>query len=280
MQMDCETIRDQLDARALGALDAGESLATDAHLAGCAACTLLANEALATAAAIAMAVPLVSADPALKARVMASAAVMSDLPARRSAVTSQWWFAGAAAAIVFGLGALAWGGYLQTQVSGLHDREARVGADATAQSNQFATMHTELVQASAKNVSLSDSQDAVLEIVSQADLKRLPMNGTSAAPSATGRYIWSRTGNLGALVTNNMPPLADGSSYCMWIVYERAWIPGGLFGVDDRGSGRLIVHEVSDGQDHGAFKGFAVTVEPSSSAPLHTGASVLESGLQ
>src|ERR1700682_4494982 len=119
---------------------------------------------------------------------MASAAVLSDRPAQRSILTSRWWFAGAAAAIVFGLGALAWGGYLQTQVSGLHDREARVGADATAQSNQFATMRTELVQASARNVSLGDSEDAVLDIVSQADMKRLPMNGTSAAPAATGRY--------------------------------------------------------------------------------------------
>lgn len=278
MQMDCETVREQLDAWSLGALDAGASRATDEHLAGCPACTALADEARDTAGSLAMAVPLVTANPALKARVMASAAVMSDLPARRAMRTSRWWSAAAAAAIVFGLGAVAWGGYLQTQVSDLHGREASIGAGATAQSSQFATMRTELTQASAKNVSLGDAQDAVLDIVTQADLKRMPMNGTSAAPTANGRYVWSRTGNLGALIVNNLPALAAGSSYCMWIVYEGAWISGGLFDVDDRGFGRLIVHEVSDGQDHGALKGFAVTVEPSSRAPSHTGVSVLESG--
>ena len=279
MQMDCDTVREQLDAWALGALDAGESRAADEHVAGCPACGVLADEAREAAASIAMAVPLVTANPALKARVMASAAVMSDLPARRSMRASRWWYAGAAAAIFFGLGALAWGGYLQTQVSGLHDREVSIGADATAQSSQFATMRTELVQASARNVSLGDGQDAVLDIVSQSDVKRLAMTGTSAAPAANGRYIWTRSGNLGALVANNLPPLPAGTSYCMWIIYERAWIWGGVFDVDARGSGRLIVHE-GDGQDRGAFKGFAVTVEPSSGATSHTGVSVLASAPQ
>ncbi len=277
MQMDCEAARELLDAWALGALDAEEAPSVDEHLAGCLACSALAGSARDTAASIAMAVPLLAASPELKARVMATAAVMSAPPARRFVRTSPWWVAAAAAAVVVGLGALAWGAYLQTRVNDLHVREAHMGADATALSSQFATMRTELVQTSAKNVSLSDEQDAVLDIVSQTDLERLPMSGTSAAPAASGRYIWSRAGNLGALVASDLPPLAAGRSYCMWIIYERAWISGGLFGVDERGSGRLIVRELSDGQDHGAFKGFAVTVEPSTGALSHTGASVLES---
>lgn len=280
MQMDCDTITEHLDAWALGALDADESHALAAHVAGCAACAVLADEASESAAAIALAVPLVSASPSLKARVMASAGVLSDLQAPRPAGASRRWIAAAAAAIVFGMGALAWGGYLQTQVSSLHDREARSRTDATAQSNEFATMRTELVQASASNVSLAGNQDAVLEIVSQADVKRLPMEGTAAAPAARGRYIWSRAGGLGALVASTLPPLPEGRSYCMWIVYEKAWIFGGLFDVDDSGSGRLIVRDFGDGQDHGAFRGFAVTVEPSSGTKERTGAMVMQSGLE
>lgn len=280
MQMDCDAVAEHMDARALGALDAEEAASLDAHIAGCAACTALMDAAHEQAAAIAMAVPLISASHSLKARVMAAAAAMSDLSARRPANASRWWFAGAAAAITFGLGALAWGGYMQTQVSGLHDREVRIGTDATAQSNQFATMRTELVQASAKNVSLSGDQDAVLDIVSQPDLQRLPMTGTDAAPSASGRYIWSRTGGLGALVVSNLPSLPAGRSYCMWIVYQNAWVRGGLFDVDGTGAGRLIVHDLADGQGHGAFRGFAVTTEPSTGSAQHTGATVLESGLR
>jgi hypothetical protein len=280
MQLDCDGVEENIDAWALGALDVEESTALDAHVAGCAACRLLMDAASARAAAIAMAVPLVSASHQLKARVMAAASVMSDLPPRRAASGSRWWFAGAAAAVTFGLGALAWGGYLQTQVSDLHDREARIRTDATAQSSQFATMRTELVQASAKNVSLGSDQDAVLDIVSRPDLQRLPMSGTTAAPTASGRYIWSRSGGLGALVASNLPALADGRAYCLWVVYENAWIRGGTFGVDQTGSGRLIVHDLGNGQDHGAFRGFAVTIEPSTATTQHSGATVLQSGLQ
>ena len=110
MLMDCDTVREHLDAWALGALDADESHALEAHIAGCAACATLADEASASAASIALAVPLVSASPSLKAREMASAAVSGDLPAPRAASASRRGFAAAAAALVVGLGAAAWGG--------------------------------------------------------------------------------------------------------------------------------------------------------------------------
>jgi hypothetical protein len=280
MQMDCNEVEENIDAWALGALDVEEAAALDAHVAGCAACQLRADAANDRAAAIAMAVPLVSASHQLKARVMAAASAMSDLPARRAANSSRWWFAGAAAAAMFGVAALGWGGYLQTRVNDLQNREARIGADATAQSSQFATMRTELVQASTTNVSLRGDQDAVLDIVSRPDLQRLPMSGTTDAPSASGRYIWSRSGGLGALVASGLPALPAGQSYCMWVVYEKAWIRGGAFDVDQTGAGRLIVHGLGGGQDNGAFRGFAVTIEPSAGTAQHTGATVLESGLQ
>lgn len=279
MQMDCETVRDNVDAWGLGALDADEARALEAHIAGCTECAALADGAREGAASLALAVPLVSASPSLKARVMASASLLTGPTARGQATSPRWLLGAAAAAIIFGLGALAWGGYMQTQVSDLQDRNARAGTDATAQSNQFATMRTELVQASASNVSLATNQDAVLEIVSQADVKRMPMSGTDAAPSASGRYIWSRAGGLGALVASKLPPLPEGKSYCMWIVYANAWVNGGLFTVDDTGAGRLIVRDVGDGADRGAFRGFAVTIEPSTGTKKHTGATVLQSAI-
>jgi anti-sigma-K factor RskA len=275
MQIDCEAVRESIDAWALGALDATEARALEGHIAGCAECALLADDANEAAASLALAVPLVSADPSLKARVMTSASLAGQAPVRTQ---QRWWFAAAAAAFVFGIGAVSWGGYLQTQVNDLNDREARVGTAATAQSNQFATMRTELVQASASNVSLASNQDAMLKIVSHDDVQRLPMAGTEMAPKATGRYIWSREGGLGALVATHLPPLPAGMSYCMWVVYENAWTNNGLFTVDESGSGRLIVRNLDDAPaDRGAFRGFAVTVEPSTGAATHTGGTVLKS---
>lgn len=276
MQMDCETVTDNVDAWALGALDAADAIALESHIEGCAECALLADDARDAAAAFALAVPLVSASPALKARVMASASLVGA-PVRHPVTSQRWWFGVAAAAVVAGVGAMAWGGYLQTQVNGLHDSEAQAHVAATAQSNQFATMRTELVQSSAQNVSLANNQDAVVDIVSQADVKRVPMSGTALAPDASGRYIWSRTGGLGALVVSNLPPLPEGKSYCMWVVYENTWTNGGLFSVDSTGAGRLIVRDIADGADHGTFHGFAVTIEPSTGVTKHTGATVLQS---
>lgn len=277
MQMDCVTVGENVDAWALGALDAGEALALEAHIDGCAECALLADDARDAAASLSLAVPLVSAPPALKARVMASASLVGGAASRRPMMSQRWWFGAAAAAIVAGVGAMAWGGYLQTQVNDLHDSEARAQVAATAQSNQFATMRTELVQSSAQNVSLANNQDAVVDIVSQADVKRVPMSGTALAPDASGRYIWSRTDGLGALVVSNLPPLPEGKSYCMWVVYENAWTNGGLFTVDATGAGRLVVRNIGEASDRGAFHGFAVTIEASTGVTKHTGDTVLQS---
>ena len=78
------------------------------------------------------------------------------------------------------------------------------------------------------------------------------------------------------LVARDLPPLADGEKYCLWLVYETAWVSGGLFDVDDTGTGRLVVQDGDDGTTHGAFKGFAVTVEPAATAgATHTGPTMM-----
>ena len=48
------------------------------------------------------------------------------------------------------------------------------------------------------------------------------------APHAGGRYVWSRTAGMGALVARDLPPLPEGKQYCLWVVYENDWVVGGL----------------------------------------------------
>jgi hypothetical protein len=139
--------------------------------------------------------------------------------------------------VALAVGAGAWAASLQADVDGLEDANVRLRLDATRQSDQFGTMGSQLVQESARNVQLSDTQDAVIEIVSQADVARLPLAGTAAAPLSSGRYIWSATSEKGALVAIDMPPLAQGRSYCLWFVHERAWRYAGRFDVDPQGRG-------------------------------------------
>jgi hypothetical protein len=261
---DCETAHDHIDARALGALDADDARALDAHLATCPACTALAVDAGEDAAAIALTAPMTASSAALKSRVMGGAAVLARIGPRRAG----WWRGTVAAALVLGVGAAAWGAVMQLRVNDLQDRNGALVAGATAQAEQLAA-----AQAATDGLGeLLETQNVVLDVAFQPDAQRIEMQGTAIAPGAWGRCVWSRTESLGAFVVRNMPAAPQGSTYRLWIVYERDWIDAGRLAVDDRGRGQLILRNAWRGNDDwGAFEGFAVTLEPETSTSKRTG---------
>jgi hypothetical protein len=270
--MDCDAVRENIDEWALGALPADESRSIDAHLLTCDACRDAARSATETAASLALAVPMRSASATLKSRVVASAAVLTDIGhARRSRL----WPAAVAALVALGIGAMSWGAITQVRVNDLEDRNAAISAGATAQSEDFG-------QTLATQAQLSqtiETQDAVLEIVMQPDVQRTELVGTANAPAASGRCVWSRALSSGALIVGGLPAAPEGSVYTMWIVYEREWLDAGRFTVDDDGQGRLLMTRWGrgDNDDAGAFGGFAVTVAPASDAPSIRGETVMVS---
>jgi len=280
MRVGCDEASQQVDAYAVGALDVDDARALEGHLAGCAACAALLIHAQSTAASIALAVPLVSSGPALKARVIASAAVLRDAraPARR-----RWWPAAAAAAIVIGVAGFAWGSVAQRRANDQSNAAAGLRRAATAQSAEVATVRTQLVQVSAQSQALgaaARAQDDIADLVSQPDLVRIPMTGTAAAPSASARYLWSDASEMGALVASKLPPLPADKQYELWAVYpDRRWAPAGSFSVDDSGRGRLIVRHPDDpaAPDAAAPLWFCVTVEPAGGALQASGEMVLRS---
>ncbi|MBI5287387.1 MAG: anti-sigma factor [Chloroflexi bacterium] len=278
--MDCEGVRENIDAWALGALDADDARQLERHLAGCAECPTLAAAAQEAASAVALAVPLRSASSSLKARLLAGAAVLGDERPHR-ARRLRYWPTAAAAGIAIVAGLVMWAAYMQTEVNDLRDENARVSAGATEQSEKFATASTQLVQMSASRREDLLATDAITEIVSQDDVARLTMEGTAAAPSASGRYVWSRTAQMGALVARGLPPAPEGTRYCMWLVYENDWVVGGQFDVDDDGNGRVVVQDLEiDAAETGRLKGFAVSVEPAGKVTKHTGETVLNASLE
>jgi hypothetical protein len=269
--MDCATVRELLDEWALGALTQDEARAVEVHLETCDACRDEARSATDAAASLGFAVPLRSASATLKSRVMASAAVLTDIGGARR---SRLWPAAVAALVVLGIGAMSWGVITQVRVNDLEDRNAALSADATAQSGQFG----EALATQAQLSQTIETQDAVLEIVMQPDAQRTEMIGTDKAPSAGGRCVWSGTLSSGALIVAGLPAAPD-SVYTMWIVYENEWLDAGRFTVDDEGEGRLLMTRWGrgDNDDLGEFGGFAVTVAPSSAAPSARGETVMVS---
>ena len=261
MPIDCETARENIDALALGALDADEAPALEQHLQTCIACARELRAARETAASLALSAPAMPAAAALKARVMASAAVLSTRPRRRP--SWNYWAVAAAALAVLAAGGVTWGALMQRHASDLSGQTARAEAQATQSSQQLA--------------SLVSWQRGMLEVSSQADLRTTPMNGTVLAPSASGQYFWSTTKQEGAFFATGMPPLPAGKAYTFWFIYAGKWENAGTATVTGD-QARLIVHLDENEDGGGAPKGFAVTIEPASGAPTRSGAMVLQSG--
>lgn len=273
IRIDCDTARENIDAYAIGALDADEAPALEAHLASCAECARLADDAREGAGTFALSVPIVPASSALKARVMASAAVLTPpLTPRRLRPSARWWPLAAAALFVVSAGALAWGAMMQRQANDLRGQRTAARADATRTAAQLASTQQQ-------QTALASWQDGMLLISSQADVERSDLNGTALAPSARGTYVWSAKEAMGALLATNLPPLPDGRTYRFWFVYDSGkWEDAGVAPLDASGHAQLIVRRSDSGSaDDGKLRGFALTVEPAGSGSARTGAMVLQS---
>ena len=181
MKMDCEVARENIDAYALGVLDRDEAAALEAHVAQCRECASLLDEARERAALIGLSAPLVPASAALKARVMASATVLSSEKFRRRPSAS-WWTAAAAALVIITAGALAWGAVMQRRASDLRHDRAVAQAEAQQSLQQLA--------------SLTAWQDGMLRISAQPDLRTTAMVGTAQAPGARGDTSGARASRL------------------------------------------------------------------------------------
>lgn len=280
MPITCEEVRDNLDAWALGALDADEVAALEGHLPGCAACTLAADAARETAGALALAVPLQAAPASLKTRVLSSATTAQQRPASKRPAAWRYWPSAAAAVAVIGIGIGAWGINAQNELNNLEDSEAAALASASTAESQYATVSTQLVMASDANEELAATQDAVTEIVTQPDAARVAMQGTERSAEASGRYVWSSTAGMGSLVALSLPQLDADETYCLWLVYETDWVLAGSFDVDVDGTGRLIVKDLdTTASTDGTLIAYAVSVEPAGNVAEHTGEVVLRADI-
>jgi hypothetical protein len=272
---DCETIRDNIDAWALGALEPDEAHTVEAHLNDCAVCSAAADDAREAAAALALLVPVHRANAAVKPRLLALAGVLDDVR-RRRVRPRPWWSAAAAAAVFIGVGLVGWNAYLQNQLDDVQDESNVIRSEATQQSHQFATLGATISQQAEVNQREDRARDAAHEIESQPDVQRIPLEPTSASSPARARYVWSPTAGKGALFTYDLPQLPRGRSYCMWLVRESGWQYGGLFEVNEDGNGRLVVDFQAVGPSElGALRGFAITVERDQLVTTHSGPTVL-----
>ena len=232
---------------ALGALDGADQVRFGTHLAdGCRICEDRLRELSETVAALPLALQDEPLPSGLRARVIARALGEDRLGAPRPTRTRVWpWIGTLAAAGV--VGALAWG-LFATRI------------DLERQGASIARLQPDLT-----------GQQALTALVSGTDTSVSALHGRPGAERAEGFIVWSPERKRGYLVVHNLPALAPGRRYQLWVSGGPRPAPAGAFDVDSLGHAALVVTV-----DVPRPGGFTVTVEPVGGAAAPSGRVVLE----
>ncbi len=110
--------------------------------------------------------------------------------------------------------------------------------------------------------------------INERGMQALAVQGTADTPEASGFILISADGQSGALVADNLPGLAPGTAYQVWLAIDEAGVleSGGLFQVDENGYGGLGLQATRPLSE---FTRIGVTVEPESGSSGPTGLKVL-----
>ncbi len=255
---------DAIAAYALDALDAAEARALEAHLATCAECRAELAELRRAVNGIGLS-SIAEEPPAdLRAKIVnqakASASVTrgtrssqsstSDRPSTSSIVP--WMVAAASLALV-----------------------AASGFYGLMQRQQTATALAGKVAADARVLSLQRQINGLSEriaVLSAPDAVQIKLAGQPDAPGATASVVMSPTKGM-VLTALNLPQLAAGKIYQLWVVTKSAPVSIGTFAVAADGSvtGTMPITAAAT-LDPVAV---AVTIEPAGGVPSPTGPKVL-----
>ena len=105
-----------------------------------------------------------------------------------------------------------------------------------------------------------------LALLNAADLKTLKLAGKGIAQEASGRAFISRTKGL-LFSASKLPPLAEGSTYQLWMLSRKAPVSAGQVRPAQDGSVTAAFDPLTDTPD---VTGFAVSVEPEAGSPKPT----------
>jgi len=244
-------------AYALGALDADERRAFEAHLSTCQACTAEVRSLSRITVGLAQTPTQVSPRPELRDRILASVGASASayrprvvMPSAPSSRFAPWLRAAAVLLLAAGFATFAWDQRRQMRILA-----ARLDETATA------ARSSEQALSEARRA-VVDAQSA-LAVLTAPDLVRIDLAGQGDAPQASGRALWSRQRGM-VFSGTNLPPLPAGRVYQVWVItYAPAPISAGLLAAD--GSGVFMTPA-----DIAPPKAVAVTIERAPGAPAPT----------
>ena len=231
--MDCEQVRELLDAYALGAADAAEAAAIEEHVADCVRCWSSLDEAQRVAASLALSTALQKAPPSLRSRVLAGTErrqrpALPPFPKRL-----RWLWPAATGVLAAGaVAALAFALVLQAEVNDLRGDRDRLASDVQNAGGVL------------------EEQRQLMAVLAAPDAQQINLQPADPGSEALAVYYWSSSTRTGALLSNNLPPLREGQLYHAWLltgdeVYDagsfEAWNGAGQLSMDIKDvSGRPV----------------------------------------
>jgi hypothetical protein len=280
--LDCEPVREDIEAYVLGALDAFSTRRLEAHVRTCASCRDLIRAYGPTVDVIGLSVPLQKAPPRLKERVLGGVGAYRSTPSPVALVrTSRWWGAAAAVFLAFGIGAVTWAFVLSAQVNDLKRDNAALaqlseaGAEDRSRILQLqADVNTTKSQARAMEAVIADQQ-AMIRLALDPDIVPTEMLGTQIAPQAHCRYVWSSSQSMGALNCQNMPSISSALNYQLWAVRGDRTMSMGTFSARADGSASLLYRPSGTTGGGGPITDLFVTMESATSIARDPSAEVV-----
>ncbi len=201
--MDCEQIRDLLDAYSLGAAEEHEATALEEHVADCVRCWSSLNEAQRVAASLALSTALQQAPESLRRRILAEAERTERLPGTRLVERlRRLWPIGAGALAAAAAASLAFALFLQAEVNDLRDENSQFAAE-------IESVDVQLTQ-----------QQQIMAVLAAPDVQQISLEPADPTSAAAAVYYWSSAAGAGALLCNNLPALQQGQVYQFWILTD------------------------------------------------------------
>lgn len=210
--MDCERVKELLDAYALGAAEPEEAAALEEHMADCVRCWPSLNEAHRAACALALSTTLQRAPDSLRRRILAEVERL-QYPAGPKLLERlpKLWPAGIGLLAATAAAALALALFLQTEVSDLRGENDRLAAEIESADAQLT------------------QQQEVMALLAAPDTQLIKLEPTDPTSSAAAVYYWSGSAKMGAILCHSLPPLQEGQIYQIWFLTEDDSYPAGRF---------------------------------------------------
>jgi anti-sigma-K factor RskA len=267
-------VEDLIALYALGGLDDTEAEYVASHLATCAACRHLAEEALMTVAYLPYAAQPAMPAPETKARLMARVGLGPARPASAAPrplgfwgqLAATWRALSPALAVLALILTLVLTGLnlsLVNQISQL--RQANDQLDQRIQEQEQA-----LAQLADENRTLRQGlqeQEQRLALFLSPDIVVRNLNGTELAPEASGRIYFTPGETTGLLLVYGLSGLSPDETYQFWMIGARGPESAGLFQVGADGRGELAL---TLGDPFNFYQAVGVSREPAGGSPQPT----------